>query len=157
MLDLGRALPIMITMSPSDADIRLPAPPGPPAAWGVRAVGRFAVAHVLFLMVCIAIGGLTLTAVGGTGTRTIGPGREFRSLGAAQADIDEDIRLAWGAIALFSGAVSFGAWAWRREYSWVWAALSLIPMVGQLFCVLPATWVLANGTLRAPPVKTPKR
>ena len=136
---------------PEPPPARLPEPP--PTQWGTRALARFAVAHLLFLAACFAVGTTVFLILLGHDPRVydIGPGKKFPTMQAADAAVEVAIARTWVAVGVFSMLAVLVVWVRRRRpFKWFWIPLAFVPYVGPIFSAAPATWVLANGSIRAP-------
>ncbi len=123
-------------------------PEPPPAQWKGRALLKFSVVHMLFLVACFAVGETVFRFLGHPAVYEIGPGKDYATLKSAESAISVDIANTWAAVGVFSVLVVLMVWLWKRAFRWFWIPLAFVPYLGPLFFAIPATWVLANRSTR---------
>jgi hypothetical protein len=123
---------------------------GASPASGRRVVLKFAAVHLGFLATCIGTGELIFVFSGAQTVFAIGPGKEFPTLKAAEEALDVQNARIWVGVCALSALVVLGAWLWKRAFAWYWIPLACVPLLGQLFFAMPASWAIANGRIEPP-------
>jgi hypothetical protein len=159
---IGRALKALLRLGEDDDGSvvartvgQLPEPPTPPLAdrgdavgWGGRAFVRFVLVHLSFVGACLGVSVLTNWLIHPDTVYEIGAGKEFPTLEAAREAVDLEVAWIWVSVGAFSSLIVLTVWIWKRAFAWFWIPLAFLPFIGQVFCAIPATWVLANGSIR---------